>query len=145
MRRSKLIVFTAIILMAFGCASSDPDPPPTEVDGMVVADGEEERDYEFTDEEIAQFAEAYVEVMALEQQYEVQIQEADESEREQLAAERDERAEEAIEASGMTSEEFNTIAVLVPRDEELRARVHEAIQQRDEQRIEETERQLESP
>ena len=145
MRVMKAVIFTAsALLFVVACSSSEPATPQTKVDGMVVSDGTGDMDRELTAEEVAQFAEAYVEVTAIQQQFAIRLQEADEMEHEELIEERDRRSEEAIYDSGMTSEEFNFIAVRLPDDDALRARVRTAIQERDEQRIEETGQQLET-
>ncbi len=141
MRGMKSIVFAMSCLFVIGCSSS-PEPPPTEVDGMVVSEGEDDMEREFSDEEVALFAETWVEVTAIQQQYETQMQEAEPAERDELVEESTMRSEEVIVEKGMTPQEYNAIAVRMPNDDELRQRVRTAIQQRDAQRVEETERQL---
>lgn len=133
-----------LIMGGVGCASHGPETPQTEVDGAMVYDGEIDEDAEFSDEEVERFAAAYVEVTAIQQDYQRQMQEAeDEGERARLGQESSQRSEEAMAEHGLSSQEFNAIAVRLPQDEELRNRVQEAVQGQESQRIEETERLLE--
>ncbi len=130
------------MLGATGCASQGPETPQTEVDGPMVYDGEIEEDREFSDEEIETFAAAYVEVTAIQQDYQRRMQEAEGAERQALGQESSQRAEEAMAAHGLTSQEFNEIAVRLPQDEDLRSRVQAAVQEMEAERIRETEEQL---
>ena len=144
MRISRLIYFAMTGLIVGGCASSDPEPPPTQVQGMVVSDGIDDPDREFTDEEVALFASTYVEVTAAQQRYDMEMLEAEDEERERLNRQSQIHAEEIIYEHGMTPEEFNAIAVRLPLDDDLRERVRMAIQQRDQERIRKTQDLLES-
>lgn len=144
MRAVNMMIWVVAGLLVVGCASSGPETPRTEVDGLVVVDGDEDFDREFSDAEVATFAAAQLEVRAIQQRYQAQIAEAEGEERQHLIAEGDQRTEAAIAEQGMTTGDYNSIAVRLPDDEELRERVGVAMQELEAQRIEETEQQLES-
>lgn len=143
MREIKIVVVAAIISLIVGCASSGPETPQTEVDGPVVSEGEYDPDREFSDDEVATFARAYVQVTAIQQDFQTRIQQAEGGERQELIEESSIRSEEAMAEEGLTAQEFNAIAVRLPDDEDLRGRVQSAVQDIESDRIEETERQLE--
>ncbi len=146
MREVKAVVFFVSALLLIGCTSSGPQTPTTEVDGLVVSEGDHDPDRQFSDEEVANFAAAYLSVTSLQQEYQLRIQEAqDDEERRRLSDESNEKTEEAMGDHGITPDEYNAIVFQMRDDEELRGRVQQAIRQLEEARIEETERHLETP
>lgn len=117
------------------CASTgEEERTTTTVSGGFVAD-EADMQGEVTDEEVERFAQAYIEVMAVQQQYHPRIQRAEPSERDALAEEGEEKVEAIIASYGMTTPQFNAIAVRLPLDEELRRRVQIEIQAQEEERL----------
>lgn len=140
--KTGLAIATVALLLA-GCASNtERETPETEVEGPIVSEADH-ADREFSDEEVENFAAAYIEVTAIQQDYQVKIQEAEGAEREQLEAESRAETEAVMAEYGMTPEEYNAIAVRLPEDDELRQRVQQAVQELEQQRVEETEQQLE--
>lgn len=145
MRKIPMVVFVSVLVLV-GCASSDPDTPKTEVDGPIVSEGEYDPDREFSDEEVATFAATYLDVTSVQQDYQRRIQEAeDEQERRRLSDESNQKAEELMAEHGITPDEYNAIVLRLPDDDELRGRVQQAVRQIEEERIEETEQQMETP
>ncbi len=141
-----IIFFTTCLVVVAGCASSGDDGPTTEVDGPIVSEAQFDEDRQFSDEEVISFAGAYIEVTAVQQKYQHRMQDAeDEQQLQQLSDESAIKAEEAMGEHGLTPAEYNAIVVRMPDDDELRGRVQQAIHDIEEERIEETERQLETP
>lgn len=144
MREVKAVVFFVSALLWVGCASSGTETPQTEVDGPIVSEGDADPDREFSDEKIFQFAAAYVDITAIQQDYQYRMQEADdEQQRRRLSDESNRKAEELMAEHGITSDDYNAIVIRLPDDDELRSRVQQAVRQLEEERIEETEHQLE--
>ena len=143
MKKTTMLLLVGLCTAAMACSSSGEQPSSTHVEGMVVVD-QADLDREFTDEEVAQFAEAYTRVTAIQQQYDAKMLEDEYADHGALIEERDALVDEAIHDSGLTHEEYNLIAVILPDDDELRQRVREAIRDRDERRVRETERTLET-
>lgn len=142
MRRITLVTIGAMMFLFGGCASQ-PETPQTEVDGPVVSEGHYE-DREFTEDEIDSFARAYLEVTAIQQQYQAEIERTESpEERQRLSHESTVESEAAMQEHGIVPETYNEIALRLPDDDDLRARVHETIRDIEEERIEETQRQLE--
>lgn len=133
-----LIVCAALLASFFmgACASTKDEPPRTEVRGTFVADAAE-MEREIDDEEVALFAEAYVEVMAIQQRYHRSITEADGEDQTRLIEESEAEIEEAILRQGLTTDQFNGIAVRMPLDDELRGRVQVQIKEREARRLQE--------
>jgi hypothetical protein len=136
-------VFSPVVVALFavvivGCASSSAqEESKTEVSGTFVFDGDD-LDREYTDEEIDQFARAYIEVMAIQQRYYLPISQAPSPEESQALIEESEaRSQEVIYEHGLTMQEFNAIMVRMPSDDELRGRVHAAIQRQEAERLQE--------
>ncbi len=143
MRKTNGMIIAVVVVLMVSCGSSGPQTPQTQVDGLVVVDGDQDFERQLSDEEVASFAAAQLEVQGIQQRYQAQIAEAEGQERQQLIAEGDRRTEEAITEHGMSTQDYNIIAVRLPDDPELRERVQIAMQQLEKQRIEETEQQLE--
>ena len=137
-----MIASLAAVLIA-GCASNEPQTPQTEVDGPIVSQADYDPDREFSDEEVASFAAAYLEVTTIQQQYQTRIEAAEGVERQELSSQSTVESEEAMEEHGLTPETYNAIALRLPEDEELRMRVQSEVRQLEQDRIEETEQQLE--
>ena len=137
-----MIASLAAVLIA-GCASNEPQTPQTEVDGPIVSQADYDPDREFSDEEVASFAAAYLEVTSIQQQYQTRIEAAEGVERQELSSQSTVESEEAMEAHGLTPETYNAIAIRLPDDDELRMRVQSEVRQLEQERIEETEQQLE--
>ncbi len=133
---------TALLIFA-ACAGAQRETPQTEVDGPIVSEGDD-LDREFSDEEVMAFAAAYPEVTAIQQDYQSRIEHADDAERQQLNAESRVKSEETMAEHGISPEEYNAIAIQMRDDDELRGRVQSAMRQMEQQRIEETEQQLEN-
>lgn len=146
MKANKFVVLAGMtmLLWAVGCASTGDETTTTQVDGMVVSQGDDDWDREYSDDEVEAFAAAYVEVTNIQQRYQRQMAEADEAQRQELSRESAVRAEEAMLSHGVTPQEYNGIAVRLPDDEELRQRVRDAVQELEAQRLEETQRNLET-
>lgn len=142
MQRMKVVghlVSTLVILGLLGCGTSGQDGRSTTTTvsgGSFVAD-EADIGGEVTDEEVRDFARAYIEVMAVQQQYYPRVQQAVEAEREALMQESEARIEEIIVARGLTTSRFNAIVVRVPSDDDLRRRVQVEIQSQEEERLRE--------
>lgn len=146
MRRVATMAFLASTLVLVACASSGQETPQTEVDGPVVSEAQHDPDREFSDDEVDSFAAAYIDVTSVQQDYRQRIQAADDEQmRQQLSEQSNAEAEEKMREHGMTPAQYNAIAVRLPEDDELRQRVQQAVQQLEEERIEETEQQLERP
>lgn len=125
-------LFAALVL-AMGCASAEPQSQ-TKVDGQFVSDGSD-WDREISDEEVETFANAYIEVNAIQQQTHPEIQRADPEQRAALIEASDERVEEVIRSHGMTVEQYNSLAVRLADDDELRGRVQQEIAAREDERL----------
>lgn len=138
------IVSLMSALVLIGCASGQQETPQTEVDGPIVSQADYDPDREFSDEEVSRFAAAYMAITAIQQDYQTRMEGADAMERERLSAESDEKVEETMGDHGLTPEDYNAIAVRLPDDDQLRARVHEAIRDIEQQRIDQTQQQLET-
>lgn len=146
MSQVQTVAYFVLAILLVGCASSGQEGPTTQVDGPIVSEGGDDLDREFSDEEVASFAAAYLDVTSVQQDYQHRMQEAeDEQLRQQLSDESNRKAEEVMMEHGITPADYNAIVVRLPEDDELRGRVQEAIRQIEEERIEETERQLETP
>lgn len=143
-RYSAVAIFAGLWMMLAACAGAHTETPPTEVDGPIVSEGHDQPDREFSDEEIERFAAAYLEVTAIQQDYQHRMDGAGDAEREQLNAESSQKAEEAMADHGLTPNEYNAIAIRLPEDDQLRAQVQAAVRDIEQQRIEETEQQLEN-
>jgi hypothetical protein len=139
-----VVVAVVLVFCGMGCASTGDEASTTQVDGMVVSDGADDWDREYSDEEVEAFAAAYVEVTNIQQRYQRKIADADEGQRQTLSRESAELSEEAMLSHGVTPQEYNGIAVRLPDDDELRQRVHHAVQEMETRRLEETQRNLES-
>lgn len=139
----KIAVFAVgFVLLLAGCASQQ-EGSRTEVDGPVVSQGDNLEDREFTDDEIDSFARAYLDVTTIQQSYRTEIQNAEsEEQRDQLSRESTIDSEEAMQEHGITPDTYNAIAVRLPDNEQLRGRVQEAIQQVEQERVEQTQQQL---
>ena len=138
-----LLIAAVVAVLSAGCASNEPQTPQTEVDGPIVSEADFDPDREFCDEEVASFAAAYLEVTSIQQQYQTRIEAAEGVERQELSSQSTVESEEAMEEQGLTPEEYNAIAIRLPEDDELRTRVQSEVRQLEQDRIEETEQQLE--
>lgn len=145
MKRFTTIAIATICLLLAGCANSQSNTPTTEVEGPIVSESQPGQDREFTDEEIEGFAAAYNRVTSIQQEYQTQIAEAEGAERERLQTESRQKTEEVMNEAGVTPETYNAIAIQMSDDPELRERVQQALQKRNEERVEETQQQMENP
>lgn len=145
MQRLIVVVLTMSIFgFAVGCASTGEEDSGTRVEGAVVSQGDQDWDREYTDEEVESFAAAYVEVTNIQQRYQAQMSEAGEEERAELSRQSAAESEEAMLAHGVSPDQYNAIVLRLPDDDELRERVGNAVQQLESQRIEETQRNMDS-
>lgn len=134
-----VLTLFAVLLASFSlgaCASTKDEPSRTEVRGAFVADAAD-MEREIPDEEVALFAAAYVEVMAIQQQYHHRITQAQGEAQAVLIEESEAEIEASIARQGLTTEQFNAIAVRLPLDDELRGRVQSEIQAQEEARLQE--------
>ncbi len=138
--KKMIVVVAGLFLLAFtvGCASTGQEESRTEVSGgLFVYDGDD-YDREYSDEEVEQFARAYIEVMAVQQRFHGPItQAATPEERQALIEESEVEAQAVMYDHGLTVQEYNAIAVRMPEDDELRGRVQRAIQANEEERLRE--------
>ena len=130
---SLLVMVSGLVLGA--CASSaQEERSTTQVSGGFAAD-EADLQREIDHDEVARFARAYIEVMAVQQQYYSRARDAEPSRRAELVAEEEERVEAIIASYEMTTSSFNAIVVRLPTDDELRRRVQIEIQAQEEERL----------
>ena len=127
-----LVVLFLGASMACGTSASEERTSTTVSGGSFVADGDLG---EVSDEEIKSFASAYIEVMAVQQQYHHRIQAAQGDDRDALARESENKIEEIITSYEMSSARFNSIMVHLPTDDDLRRRVQIEIQAQEEERL----------
>ena len=139
----KLMICVLGGLLVVGCASTERETPQTEVDGPIVSEADDDPDREYTDEEVDSFARAYLEVTSIQQEYQQRLEGTEGEQRRQLEAESTARSEEAMADHGLAPDQYNSIALRLPDDDELRGRVQDVVRQLEQERIEETEQQLE--
>lgn len=129
------LVAAGLIAVPAAHAQQQPPPqqqqqqPPPEQQRQQPPQQPPEPQVEVTDEKLHAFADAYVEIEDIREQYQPQLEEVEDPERAQeLQREANLEMMEVIEAQGMTPEEYNEIAMAVSQDEELRTRAIEIIE-----------------